>query len=466
MLNELKTLNHKNQNINHECDNNLFGKYDKFAVSKWINKMNQKNCKNINKQQHHSQNERISGSEVNIDQVYINKHSSPNSGYIINKEHSSRHSDEIINKNIPLSSSDNNNNNNKRNNPKQKQKSKVVPIIKYNIMSAPNNYIRNKIQSHRIPSQQVTPLIKQNSLNPQNTSNPTSIPQVTSKDSHNPQIQSNQVLYDKLTTNHTKNINTIHPFKEYFYSSEQNPEHRQTMEDFHNVVPQIGGDANKSYFAIFDGHGGNKASIFCKDKHHIILNKCLLATKNNIDKSLKYSFEQTDKELNAMLSISDKIGTTATVVVILYENDKRVIYCANVGDSKCYLLKMNGSVVQLSTDHTCANKSEVERIKKMEGLVFNNRVFGTLMITRSIGDKEMKNYGVIPTPTVKKVDVDEEEDNYIIIASDGLWDVIKEEQMLLFASEEMPADSLSKRLVKMAKEGGSIDNISCIVIKL
>ena len=458
MLNELKTLHQKNQNKNNQCDNNLFGKYDKIAVSKWINKMNQKNCKNINKQ-HHSQNERTSGSEVNIDQLYINKHSSPNSGYIINKEYSNRHSVEIINKNIPYSYN-NNNNNNQHINPKQKPKSKVVPIIKCNIMRSPNNHINNtKQSSHRTPSQQVTPLIKQNSLNPPSTSNTPSIP-------HNPTTQSTQVVYDKLTTNYNKNTNTIHPFKEYFYSSEQNPEHRQTMEDFHSIVPQIGSDSNKSYFAIFDGHGGNKASIFCKDKHHIILNKCLLATKNNIDKSLKYSFEQTDKELNAMLSINDKIGTTATVVMLLYENDQRVIYCANVGDSKCYLLKTNGSIVQLSMDHTCADKSEVERIKKMEGMVFNNRVFGTLIVTRSIGDKEMKNYGVISTPTVKKVNVNEEEDNYIIIASDGLWDVIKEEQMMLFASEDMPAESLSKRLVQMAKEGGSMDNISCIVIKL
>ena len=464
MLNELKTLNQRNTSNNRQCDNNLFVKYDKIAVSKWINKMNQKNCNNINKQRH-SQNERISGSEVNIDKLYINKHSSPRSGYIIDKEYANRHSDEIINKNIPFSFNNNNNNNQPHINPKQKPKSKAVPIIKYNIISSPNNYTKNPKQPYRTPSYQVDPLIKQNSLNPPTKSDPSSIPQVTSKSRHSPKIQSNRILYDKLTPNN-KNINTIQPFKEYFYSSEQNPEHRQTMEDFHSVVPQMGGDSNKSYFAIFDGHGGNKASIFCKDKHHIILNKCLLATKSNIDKSLKYSFEQTDKELNAMLKVDDKVGTTATVVMLLYENNTRVVYCANVGDSKCYLLKMNGSVLQLSMDHTCADKSEVERIKKTEGLVFNNRVFGSLIITRSIGDKEMKNYGVIATPTVKKVIVNEEEDNYIIIASDGLWDVVKEEQMMLFASEDMPAESLSKRLVQMAKEGGSVDNISCIVIKL
>lgn len=238
------------------------------------------------------------------------------------------------------------------------------------------------------------------------------------------------------------------------------------MEDFYNVIPKLGGDASKSYFAIFDGHSGDKASIFCKDHHPSILCKCLLATRNHIEKSLAYSFEQTDKELNALLLPSDQVGTTATVVILTSDDSKRVMYCANVGDSKCFVLKGNGSAVQVTRDHICGDKKEVERIKKAGGMVFNNRVFGSLMITRSIGDKEMKTCGVIATPSVKKVEIKEEEDDYVIIASDGLWDAVKDDEVGVFAGEDMPAEALSKRLVKMAKEGGSMDNISCIVIKL
>ena len=88
------------------------------------------------------------------------------------------------------------------------------------------------------------------------------------------------------------------------------------------------------------------------------------------------------------------------------------------------------------------------------------------MVTRSIGDKELKKYGVIAEPYISQLNIDNSNDNYIIIASDGIWDIIDEEKLSIFAKEDMPAEALCKRLVKMSIEGGSNDNISCIVIKL
>ena len=48
---------------------------------------------------------------------------------------------------------------------------------------------------------------------------------------------------------------------------------------------------------------------------------------------------------------------------------KRVLICANVGDSKGFLIKKN-NIIQITKDHDCKDKNEVERIKKEGGAVF------------------------------------------------------------------------------------------------
>ena len=290
------------------------------------------------------------------------------------------------------------------------------------------------------------------------------------KGRRSPIIKSPNTLYAKLT-GINNNANALPPFKEYFHSCEQNPIYRKTMEDCYTAVVKLGNDVNKSFFAIYDGHGGSKASTYCKDNLHSLFLKQLESSSNGgIDKCIKTSFEQIDKEfLNKSKNGNqlNQVGTTATVVYLYNENkNQRVLYCANVGDSRCCLFKENGNVIQLTKSHVCSDKKEVERIKQNGGMIFKNRVFGTLMITRSIGDKDMKEVGVIATPSVKKVEINNEDDKYIIIGSDGLWDVVKEERMKTIGNENVSAEVLSKKLVSEAIEGGSIDNVSCIVIKL
>lgn len=249
------------------------------------------------------------------------------------------------------------------------------------------------------------------------------------------------------------------PYKEYFYTEDQNKEFRETMEDFHAIDPTLG------MFAIFDGHGGRKPAVYCKDNFANVLSKCLSATLGNVEKSLSYSFTKIDTELNAKLKEEEETGTTATLVYIMNTEEKRIIYCANVGDSKCYLLTNNGTVSKLTTEHTCADQNEVERIKSLGGYVFNDRVFGSLVVTRSIGDKEMKKYGVIAEPSITRRELSDE-DSYVILGSDGVWDVIGEDNLKVFAKEDMKAETLCKRLVNTAMKEGTRDNISCIVIKL
>ena len=87
------------------------------------------------------------------------------------------------------------------------------------------------------------------------------------------------------------------------------------------------------------------------------------------------------------------------------------------------------------------------------------------MLTRSIGDREMKDYGVCSTPFVNIIKI---MDNFkfIIIASDGIWDVINDDELFNISKLNLNCDEMSKRIIELSLEKNSMDNLSCIVIKL
>ena len=78
----------------------------------------------------------------------------------------------------------------------------------------------------------------------------------------------------------------------------------------------------------------------------------------------------------------------------------------------------------------------------------------------------MKKYGVIPSPDfyIKNV---EDDDLFFIIGSDGIWDVIDQDEVYRMGIEKgLSSEEFSKKLINIAKERDTRDNASCIVIKL
>ena len=102
---------------------------------------------------------------------------------------------------------------------------------------------------------------------------------------------------------------------------------------------------------------------------------------------------------------------------------------------------------------------------------FNSRVFGSLSVTRSLGDKDVKDYGVCAVPSVNAIEI-KDNHKYIVLASDGIWDVVSTEVLRELSRDVslFKGISLSKelctKLVEFAMQNGSMDNISCIVIEL
>jgi protein phosphatase 1L len=97
-------------------------------------------------------------------------------------------------------------------------------------------------------------------------------------------------------------------------------------------------------------------------------------------------------------------------------------------------------------------------------MILNDRVGGSLAVTRAFGDHALKSEGVTAKPSINK-HVLRPFDKFLIIASDGVWDVLEDQDAVNFCKDEYSAKDLVVQIVKTSVDKGSKDNISCIVVK-
>mmetsp|Transcript_5347 Transcript_5347/g.11255 ORF Transcript_5347/g.11255 Transcript_5347/m.11255 type:complete len:489 (+) Transcript_5347:313-1779(+) len=161
------------------------------------------------------------------------------------------------------------------------------------------------------------------------------------------------------------------------------------------------------------------------------------------------------------------VGTTAVTCFVRHDGNARRLYTANAGDARAVLCR-NGAALRLSFDHKAFSPEEQQRIGEAGGFVAANRVNGVLSVSRALGDHAMKNV-VIPDPYVSEHEL-VERDEFLLLACDGLWDVMNDEEAVQFVIEKyskgMDMQQISRKLVKAALDRGSMDNISVMVVKL
>ena len=246
----------------------------------------------------------------------------------------------------------------------------------------------------------------------------------------------------------------------YAYCENDNKENRNYMEDKAISIDNLCNDPNKILFCLFDGHGGGEVSKFLQENFATYF-KQMLPFQNHFE-DFKNLFNTLDEKIRE-LNVPDA-GSTATIVYIEKINGKKILYCINVGDSRCVLVNNNG-LMRMSYDDRVDDPKEKERIINQGGVIFNNRVYGRLMLSRCFGDWGIKEYGVIVEPHITKIEINEN-DSFLIIASDGLWDVIKDEECKGFTEIFENTFETCKNLVQECLNRGSGDNISCFVIRL
>lgn len=252
---------------------------------------------------------------------------------------------------------------------------------------------------------------------------------------------------------------------------------RRSMEDVHTYVKNFASRLDWGYFAIFDGHAGIQASEWCGSHlHRIIEEKLLEDETRDVREILNDSFVLIDKQINSKLEGNS--GCTSAVCVLRWElpdeNDiqneimelnqhKRKLYTANVGDSRIVLFR-NGNAIRLTYDHKASDMLEMQRVEQAGGLIMKSRVNGMLAVTRSLGDKFFDTL-VIGNPFTTGVEITTE-DKFLIIACDGLWDVIEDQEACELIRDISDPDKAAKTLVRYALENGTTDNVTVMIVML
>lgn len=178
--------------------------------------------------------------------------------------------------------------------------------------------------------------------------------------------------------------------------------------------------ARVSLFGVLDGHGGNECSRFASEELPTSIIQNMRGGKSGAEALFK-SYCDIDRAF--VESTSSRAGSTATVM--LWDHVDRVVAVANCGDSRSVLCR-EGRAIDITRDKKATDTEEIARICEQGGFVANGRVQGSLAVARTLGDRNLKQANskyLIPDPEVTQFRLTRR-DEFIIIATDGLWDVM------------------------------------------
>ena len=268
---------------------------------------------------------------------------------------------------------------------------------------------------------------------------------------------------------------------------------------------------NFNIFAVFDGHGfyGHKISTFLKETIIKKIEKRVEILSNNLETIykefkkdnyliIKTIFNEIDNQIVNKNEIDVNLsGSTCNLIIQLGDH----IICANTGDSRAILIFeeknegvkkedkiKNNKIIPLSIDCKPSLPKEKERILRRGGILSRlkndaNKEFGPLRVflkgsllpglsmSRSFGDKLCKNIGIIVDPLIKEYNLNKDV-KYILIASDGIWEFLTNEQIMNIGNkyyEMNDPDNFCQDLIKISTElwernSKNIDDITLIVI--
>ncbi|CAK0781692.1 hypothetical protein CVIRNUC_005447 [Coccomyxa viridis] len=282
---------------------------------------------------------------------------------------------------------------------------------------------------------------------------------------------------------------------------------RPYMEDRHTIVANFqpsGAAASaldagvlRSFAGVYDGHNGAQTAEEAAARLHMLLAEergfASCAGKGTgaeegeaMCEALERAFLRMDAQvLNRARAEGDRDGSCALIAVRV----GKCLWTAHAGDCRA-VLSRGKMAVPLTEDHKPGLERERARVERCGGRVEMQRCWriittarGTntgLAVSRSLGDLDFKEPSIFVecTPEVGRVQM-LPEDSLLIMASDGLWDVLLDQQAVDIAEEALKAqlegkshvsDAIAKEvssaLVMAALKKGTLDNVTVVVLLL
>ena len=288
-----------------------------------------------------------------------------------------------------------------------------------------------------------------------------------------------------------KKIKDIYTFTHVGFDGENNKENNQ---DSYFVFKNFAGHKDYLYMSVCDGHGaeGHFVSRFIRqilpeDLSENLKGKDILNETELTHKIITETFLIANEKLIEQEEINSLFSGT-TCVSVIYTPER--LLCANIGDSRAVLAREEDGVLKslpLSRDHKPSEKDEATRILENDGRIqpfFEDGEFigpprvwlkedevPGLAMTRSFGDRVAATVGTISEPEIKEFPV-QEGDKFMLIASDGVWEFMENEEVMGMIKQFYDQNNLeecceyiyqeSKK--RWLKEEEVIDDITMILV--
>jgi protein phosphatase len=217
--------------------------------------------------------------------------------------------------------------------------------------------------------------------------------------------------------------------------------------------------AQKSLFVISDGMGGHRAGEIASKKAVKVINsffspKRLAQIKGNDKKTrnaLISSVQDAHINIREMGEVFEEYqGMGCTVVVALLEEDS--LHLCHVGDSRAYVLS-DQRLKLLTEDH-----SYVMELVKQGNMTMEEARQASIKneLCQAVGASKT----IVPTYNIHQLNIGDK----ILLCSDGLWDMVPDQQIEDILKKKKNAVNLCKELLKAANQAGGIDNVTVVVI--
>ncbi|XP_058082261.1 probable protein phosphatase 2C 2 [Magnolia sinica] len=260
--------------------------------------------------------------------------------------------------------------------------------------------------------------------------------------------------------------------------------HRRAMEDEHIRIndlsaclgPPFRFPTPSAFFGVFDGHGGPDAAAFIKE------NAIRLFFENadfpqafhagdvlleELENYVRRAFLLADLALADDGTINSSCGTTALTALIL----GRLLLVANAGDCRAVLCR-NGKAVDMSQDHKPMYAAERRRVEESGGYVEDIYLNGVLSVSRALGDWDMKLPRGSLSPLTAEPEFQQavltEADEFLIIGSDGIWDVMSSQHAVSVVRRGLrrhdDPEQCARDLVVEALRLHTLDNLTVIIV--
>mmetsp|Transcript_9485 Transcript_9485/g.21709 ORF Transcript_9485/g.21709 Transcript_9485/m.21709 type:complete len:1183 (+) Transcript_9485:42-3590(+) len=253
----------------------------------------------------------------------------------------------------------------------------------------------------------------------------------------------------------------------------------------------------QAFFGIYDGHSGASAAIALQQEFHVALAAAIAENTEDqeADALTPIKFDAAECFQTAATKMDDKlleqdriredqrratgtlfrtktVGSTqwehssgSTAAVLLVQSN--IMHAAWVGDSRAVLCR-GGIAIPLTEDHTTNSEAEKKRLLAMGAELIRGRLFGDLKVSRAFGDRRHKLTGCLTCEMEVKSLAITPQDEFVVIASDGVWDVLTSQAAVNFVRNGLRSlndvQRVAEALLVKADDIGSVDNLSALVV--